>query len=61
MKFHSRMITFNKLDFINNQEALALELRMIFMLLVLSAQQNSPGKETVDVQLLFNLAAGVDH
>lgn len=55
------MITFNKLDFINNQEALALELRMIFMLLVLSAQQNSPGKETVDVQLLFNLAAGVDH
>lgn len=39
VEFHSRMITFKWLDFMNTQEARALELRIIFMLSVLGIRQ----------------------
>lgn len=55
------MITFQELDFINEQEAVSLKLRIIFMLSVFGVWQNSPGKETVDADLLLSLTAGVDH
>lgn len=55
------MITFKQLAFINEQDAISLELRIIFTLLVLSVWQNSAGRGTVDAERLLNLTAGVDH
>lgn len=55
------MITSKQLAVINDQDAISLELRIIFTLLVLSVWQNSAGRGTVDAERLLNLTAGVDH